>query len=124
MPKDLINLGNLDNVIAKLLELQNIVIANKSFTVTGTNVIAGVTFNPTQNLDRNYDLNNPLAVIVTNFPSSAVAGTTYNPTQNMDRNYDQYIININTLVGDPNAIAEALDQYLQGAIDRGTLRLR
>lgn len=33
-------------------------------------------------------------------------------------------ITINTGVGDPNAIAEALDQYLQGAIDRGTLRLR
>ena len=124
LPKDLINISNLDNAIAKLLELQNIVIANKSFTVTGTNQIAGVTFNPTQNLDRNYDLNNPLAVIVTNFPPSAVPGTNYNPTQNMDRNYDQYIININTLVGDPNAIAEALDQYLQGAIDRGTLRLR
>ena len=33
-------------------------------------------------------------------------------------------ITINTGVGDPNAIAEALDQYLQGAVDRGTLRLR
>jgi hypothetical protein len=32
---------------------------------------------------------------------------------------------INAGVGsDPNAIAEALDQYLQGAVDRGTLRLR
>ena len=33
-------------------------------------------------------------------------------------------ITINTGVGDPNAIAEALDQYLQGAVDRGTLRVR
>jgi hypothetical protein len=33
-------------------------------------------------------------------------------------------ITINTGVGDPNAIAEALDAYLQGAVDRGTLRLR
>jgi hypothetical protein len=32
---------------------------------------------------------------------------------------------INAGVGsDPNAIAEALDQYLQGAVDRGTLRVR
>jgi hypothetical protein len=31
---------------------------------------------------------------------------------------------VNTGVGDPNAIAEALDQYLQGAVDRGTLRIR
>lgn len=36
----------------------------------------------------------------------------------------RFDITINTGVGDPNAIAEALDQYLQGAVDRGTLRLR
>jgi len=36
----------------------------------------------------------------------------------------KFDITINTGVGDPNAIAEALDQYLQGAVDRGTLRLR
>ncbi len=33
-------------------------------------------------------------------------------------------VTINTGVGDPNAIAETLDQYLQGAVDRGTLRIR
>lgn len=128
-PKDLINLTNLDAAIAKLLELQNVVIANKSFTVTGTNQIAGVNFNPTQNADRNYDMNNPLAVYVTNLPSTASgtvagAGTLYNPTQNLDRNYSTFVININSILGDPNAIAEQLDIYLQGAIDRGTLRLR
>jgi hypothetical protein len=37
---------------------------------------------------------------------------------------NKFDITINTGVGDPNAIAEALDQYLQGAVDRGTLRLR
>jgi len=31
---------------------------------------------------------------------------------------------INTGIGDPNAIAETIDQYLQGAVDRGTLRVR
>ena len=35
-----------------------------------------------------------------------------------------FAVTINTGVGDPNAIAETLDQYLQGAVDRGTLRLR
>ena len=35
-----------------------------------------------------------------------------------------YVININTGIGDPNAIAETIDQYLQGAVDRGTLRVR
>jgi|688.fasta_scaffold110527_2 hypothetical protein len=33
-------------------------------------------------------------------------------------------VTIQAGVGDPNAIAEALDQYLQGAVDRGTLRIR
>jgi hypothetical protein len=36
----------------------------------------------------------------------------------------KFDVTINTGVGDPNAIAETLDQYLQGAVDRGTLRLR
>ena len=34
------------------------------------------------------------------------------------------VINVNTGIGDPNAIAETIDQYLQDAIDRGTLRVR
>ena len=33
-------------------------------------------------------------------------------------------ITINTGIGDPNAIAEAVDQVLQDAVDRGTLRIR
>jgi hypothetical protein len=34
------------------------------------------------------------------------------------------VINVTTGIGDPNAIAETIDQYLQDAIDRGTLRVR
>jgi hypothetical protein len=33
-------------------------------------------------------------------------------------------VNITTGIGDPNAIAEAVDQVLQDAVDRGTLRVR
>jgi hypothetical protein len=33
-------------------------------------------------------------------------------------------ITVNTGIGDPNAIAETIDLYLQDAIDRGTLRVR
>jgi hypothetical protein len=33
-----------------------------------------------------------------------------------------YVININTGIGDPNAIAEAIDQVLVDAVQRGTLR--
>ena len=126
MPKDLINIGNLDNAFYILDQISRMTLPTVS---TGTGQVAGTTFNPTQALDRNYDLNNPLAVYVTNLPSTASgtvagAGTLYNPTQNMDRNYSTFVININSVVGDPNAIAETLDAYLQGAVDRGTLRLR
>ena len=124
LPKDLINIGNLDAAFYILQQMSRMVI-----NPVVTPQIPGTTYNPTQNLDRNYDLNNPLAVYVTNLPSTASgtvpgAGLNYNPTQNMDRNYSTFVININSVVGDPNAIAETLDAYLQGAIDRGTLRLR
>ena len=50
----------------------------------------------------------------------------YSANMNTGAGYGANGINvtINTGVGDPNAIAEALDQYLQDAVDRGTLRLR
>jgi len=126
MPKDLINIGNLNNAFYILDQISRMTLPTVS---TSTGQTPGVTYNPTQNADRNYDLNNPLAVYVTNLPSTASgtvqgAGLTYNPTQNQDRNYSTFVININSVVGDPNAIAETLDAYLQGAVDRGTLRLR
>jgi hypothetical protein len=31
-------------------------------------------------------------------------------------------ITVNTGIGDPNAIAEAIEQVVRGAVDRGTLR--
>jgi hypothetical protein len=37
-------------------------------------------------------------------------------------NNSNYVININTGIGDPNAIAEAIDQVLVDAVQRGTLR--
>ena len=53
----------------------------------------------------------------------------YSPTMNTGAGYGAgsssgNTIIINTGVGDPNAIAETIDQYLQSAVDRGTLRLR
>lgn len=35
---------------------------------------------------------------------------------------NQIVINVNTGIGDPNAIAEAVNQVIQDAVDRGTLR--
>jgi len=54
----------------------------------------------------------------------------YSPSMNTGRGYGASGSSGNTIIinagvgSDPNAIAEALDQYLQGAIDRGTLRVR
>ena len=50
-----------------------------------------------------------------------IGGLDRNPNQNRDRNYDMNIT-VNTGIGDPNAIAEAIDQVLNDAINRGTLR--
>jgi hypothetical protein len=126
VPKNLINLSNLEAAFYMLDQMSRMVINPIN---PGSPQTPGVNYNPTQALDRNYDLNNPLAVYVTNLPSTASgtvpgAGLTYNPTQNLDRNFDQFVININTGIGDPNAIAEAVDRVLQDAVDRGTLRIR
>jgi hypothetical protein len=136
IPADLIDQANLDEALRKIREMMLLLANmnnkpgggggggnnnNNNYTNPGTTeLIPGVTFNPTQNLDRNYDLFAQLAQAAT--PTN-VAGINYNPSQNRDRNYDMNVT-INTGVGDPNAIAETLDQYLQGAVDRGTLRIR
>jgi hypothetical protein len=130
VPKDLIDQANLDEALRKIKEMMALLASATTKTVAGTTTttnpilakpipivgIPGVDYNPGQNPDRN---------ISNGFPSGVTsnAGINYNPTQNRDRNYDMNIV-INTGVGDPNAIAETIDQYLQGAVDRGTLRLR
>ena len=130
VPKDLIDQANLDEALRKIREMMALLASTTTKTITPSTTttnptlgnpipilgIPAVDYNPTQNPDRNIDngfVNNVLST----------AGLTYNPTQNRDRNFDMNIV-INTGVGDPNAIAETLDQYLQGAVDRGTLRLR
>ena len=135
IPKDLIDQANLDEALRKIKEMMDLLAKMGKGTTGGgsnfgngsdyknkgtTELIPGVTFNPSQNKDRNYDL---FAQMAEASASTNVAGINYNPSQNRDRNYDMNIV-INTGVGDPNAIAETLDQYLQGAVDRGTLRLR
>lgn len=133
-PKDLINQANLDEALRKIREML-LLLANMYKTPAGggpgpagpsnypnkgtTELIPGVTYNPNQNKDRNYDLFLQLAQAST--ASNNVAGINYNPSQNRDRNYDMNVT-INTGVGDPNAIAEAIDQVIQDAVNRGTLR--
>ena len=55
---------------------------------------------------------------------SNVSSLPSNSTQNTNSNMINNVFNINTGIGDPNAIAEAVNQVLQDAVDRGTLRTR
>jgi hypothetical protein len=126
-PKDLINQDNLDAALLKIRQMQLLLASMAAGTTSAVSannagLIAGVNYNPTQSRDRNYDLLNQLAS-----SSAVVPGVDYNPNQNRDRNYGlmnspAVNINVNTGIGDPNAIAEAVNQVIQDAVDRGTLR--
>jgi hypothetical protein len=118
LPKDLINLANLDAAIAKL----NIIGAGTG-TGTGTGGAAGggSLGSPSVSMPSiyasggridmggNYNAFNPAMMGMTS------GGTSPTATGNT--------IIVNTGIGDPNAIAEAIDQVLQDAKDRGTLRI-
>ena len=133
VPKDLINLANLDAAIAKLNAMNAITGQPKiSGTATGALSPAGI----------------PIGDFVPKIPTSGVsmaaieefaAAATARANAMADlldaqnaadaaafakSSLNSFNITIQAGVGDPNAIAEALDQYLQGAVDRGTLRLR
>jgi hypothetical protein len=61
----------------------------------------------------------PFAPTITEMPKliDPNAGVTYNPTQNADRNYD---ITIQAGIGDPEAIARAVEDVLNQSTYRGT----
>ena len=120
---DLINLANLQSALDLLSRFKFPVLTMPGANTAG--VIAGVTYNPTQALDRNYDLNNPLYVYVTNMATTGNgtipgAGTLYNPGQNPDRNYDNYVININAgVIADPNGFVDIVQNALNEIARRG-----
>jgi hypothetical protein len=135
VPKDLINLANLDAAIAKL-NAMNAITGQPKITGAGT-ATGGVSSSGI-----------PIGDFVPKIPTSGVsmaaieefaAAATARANAMADLLDAQnaadaaafansplynFAVTINTGVGDPNAIAETLDQYLQGAVDRGTLRLR
>jgi hypothetical protein len=128
-PKDLINLNNLDSAIAKLR-----VIAggngsgNAGTSGNTTDFIAPLS--PTDVLGASTDS-------IIEFAEAAAARanaaadlldqqTGYNPAMvGMTAGGSAgsgVNITVNTGIGDPNAIAEAIEQVIRGAVDRGTLR--
>ena len=117
LPKDLINLANLDAAIAKLKMIGG-------GTATSTSAVAGTaTGTGTPSLLDALAAGSFVPIVggggysstAGNYASSGFPGSAMGGGGNT--------IIVNTGIGDPNAIAEAIDQVLQDARDRGTLRV-
>jgi len=125
--RDLINISNLEEAL-RLLGLINLASTGSKTIPTST---ATATAPITQNLI-------PATTIAeTNANVAALGGVVtqiqpnlkeYTPNTGMlsgispnGREFN-FTVNVNTGIGDPNAIAEAVNQVIQDAVDRGTLR--
>ena len=134
VPKDLINIANLDEAIAKLKVIG---------TSTGTGTSAGTAkiaqpnaSDAIRKLSKGEDLSLE-EYIMLGISSASLEGVQGGYTTSAgnyassgfpgsDRGYNTSggnTIVVNTGIGDPNAIAEAIDQVLINARDRGTLRV-
>ena len=148
-PKDLINQANLDAALAKIKEMLDLLTkmnadATKKTVVTGGGAlstveqVAAVTAKlpasvsasdwfETLTEDEQAQLGGYMPFVgsmASNVPtetfSPSTAGYGYNGT---GRQVPVGVsITVNTGIGDPNAIAEAIDQVIQDAVNRGTLR--
>ena len=132
-PKDLINLANLDAAIAKMMELLRLQGTKPSGTTGGTSTSTGSTDGATI-----FPFPSGATTIAeTNANVAALGGVVtqilpnlkeFTPDSGMisgispnGREYN-FSVTVNTGIGDPNAIAEAIDQVLTDAAQRGTLR--
>jgi len=123
VPKDLINLTNLDDALAKLKLIGEAAKAATIITPVPSTVAPLLT--PAQ-------VNEALAagsfVPVVAGTGGVVGGSTSagayasSGFPGADTNNGTVNITVNTGIGDPNAIAEAIEQVVRGAVDRGTLR--
>jgi hypothetical protein len=117
VPKDLINLANLDAAIAMLKMIgggtatSTSAVAGKATSSGGTSILdalAAGSFVPIVG-------GGGYSSTAGNYASSGFPGA--------QNNGGGTTIVVNTGIGDPNAIAEAIDQVLTNARDRGTLRI-
>ena len=121
---DLINLANLQAALDLLAKFKFPTLTIPGVTTLGASTSnAGITFNPNQNKDRNYDLN--VLGIGGDMPDSLngpVAGVDFNPNQNRDRNYTNNVINVTAgVIGDENIIVDAVQNALNEIARRGYL---
>jgi hypothetical protein len=114
VPKDLINLANLDEAIAKL----KIIGAG---TTSGTGATAATA---APSLLESLAAGSFVPVVAGTggvMGGSSSAGA-YASSGFPGSDKSSVNITVNTGIGDPNAIAEAIEQVVRGAVDRGTLR--
>jgi len=130
--KDLINLDNLDAAIAKMMELLRLQGAKPSASTAGATASTGSTgatifpfpSGATSIAETNANVAALGGVITQILPnlkeftpdSGMISGISPN-----GREYN-FSVTVNTGIGDPNAIAEAVDQVITDAVQRGTLR--
>jgi hypothetical protein len=133
-PKDLINLDNLNEAL-RLLGLINLASTGSKTTPSGYSGGTGTVANQAPNNTGfpNYGMQVPSSIAATNLNTELLGGL----VSVIGSNLKEYIapsasgfgvgahdvnITVNTGIGDPNAIAEAVNQVIQDAVDRGTLR--
>jgi len=132
-PKDLINLANLDAAIAKMMELLRLQGTKPSGTTGGTSTSTGSTgatifpfpSGATSIAETNANVAALGGVVTQILPNlrEFTPDTGMISGRNPNGSEYNYTVTINAGVGsDPNAIAEALDEYLVSAAQRGTLR--
>lgn len=132
-PKDLINLANLDAAIAKMMELLRLQgtkpSAPSAAATATTGTTGGATIFPFPS--------GATSIAETNANVAALGGVVtqilpnlreFTPDTGMisgispsGREYN-FSVTVNTGIGDPNAIAEAIDNVIAEAVSRGTLR--
>jgi hypothetical protein len=114
VPKDLINLANLDEAIAKL----KIIGAG---TTSGTGATAATAAPSLLESLAAGSFVPQVAASGGSLGGSSSAGA-YASSGFPGSDKSTVSITVNTGIGDPNAIAEAIEQVVRGAVDRGTLR--
>ena len=127
LPKDLINMANLDAAIAKLLSISKMVVSPTiAPTGTGTGTSTAKTLTPAE-VEALLILGRTVPIVPDSSGGVGYSGGAgnYAPSgfPGAQNNGGGNTIIVNTGIGDPNAIAEAIDQVLQDAVSRGTLRV-
>jgi hypothetical protein len=128
-PADLINLSNLDAAIAKMLELIRLQGTKPPASIGGGGGGGGGAVLPPSSMQPRSigEINKAVEDLGLNTQIQPNLRE-YTPNQGMisgispnGREYN-FSVTVNTGIGDPNAIAEAIDQVLIDAVNRGTLR--